>query len=78
MDVLVHVRAQQRPPFATTAAVDGGLQQVEAGAKPSNLNHPSFPCSSSMIQRNWLRIFKLYFNGFIMGEIMYYYNRICK
>ena len=39
LDVSVHVRERWRPPLLRTAAVDGGLQQVEAGAKASNFNH---------------------------------------
>ena len=39
VDVLVHARERWRPPLLRTAAVDGGLQQVEVGAKASNFNH---------------------------------------
>ena len=56
IDVLVHVREQLMPPLSRTAAADGGLQRVEAGAKASDFNHPSFPRSlSSTIRPNRLR-----------------------
>ena len=39
-DILAHDRRVWRPPFSRTAAVDGGLQQVKAGAEPTNLSSP--------------------------------------
>ena len=55
-DVLVHERQLWRPPLSRTVAVDGGSRRGEAGANASNLNHPSFPrSSSSTIRRNRLR-----------------------
>ena len=41
MGVLLHVRGQWRPLLSQTAAVGGGMEEGEVGAKSQKLNQPA-------------------------------------
>ena len=47
MDVLVHARGKRRPPLSQTAAIGGGVEERDVGAKSLELNQLGLPRSSS-------------------------------